>query len=125
MGAAAKRGSEGVPGPAERSFGLTRLVEAVAVAFGLAGFGAVDAARFLDGRWSGPGLTLAINAATMQANRQPERPFQLEPFRVRDVTHPWIVFMIGKEVFIATLTDDRDRLEVFVGGRPVELRRRR
>lgn len=111
--------------PRRRRFGLGRLAGAAALAFLLAGFGAVDAARFLDGRWSGPGVTLTVNAATMQGNRQPERPFQMEPFRIRDVTHPWIVFMIGKDVFIATLTADRDRLQVFVGGRPVVLRRMR
>ncbi len=89
----------------------------------LTGFNRADALHFLDGRWSGGGVTLTVNRWTMQGNDDPAKPFQWDPVRIRDATAPWIVFMIGKQVYIVTMGEDRDEITVFVGGRPATLRR--
>ena len=100
-----------------------RIVALVLATIPLAGFDSVDALRFLHGRWQGAAATLTINADTMQANSDPERPFDWKPFRVRNVTPPWLVFLIGEDVYIVTMVPDPDEISVFVGGRPVTLRR--
>ncbi|MGQ7792367.1 hypothetical protein ACUN0C_08170 [Faunimonas sp. B44] len=104
-----------------RAFGRT-LAAGLALTV-LTGFNRADALHFLDGRWSGDGITLTINRWTMQGNDDPAKPFQWDPIRIRDATAPWIVFMIGKEVYIVTIGEDRDEISVFVRGRPATLRR--
>lgn len=60
----------------------------------------------LVGRWEGSGLTLTIDQDAVQANRDPERPFQWDPLHILDARENMIVFELGGDRYIALLTGD-------------------
>lgn len=60
----------------------------------------------LVGRWEGEDYTLTIDQDAVQANRDPEKPFQWDALHILDATGDMIVFELGGDRFIALLTDD-------------------
>jgi hypothetical protein len=71
---------------------------------------AADAAtvlRWLAGDWTGNGLSIRIDPERLQANLDPSKPFQWEPFRLRNVTGCMVTFDIGPQRFVALMFRDR------------------
>lgn len=60
----------------------------------------------LVGRWVSDGLVLTIDQDAVQANRDPEKPFQWDALHVLDRTDNMIVFDIGKDRYIGLLEGD-------------------
>lgn len=60
----------------------------------------------LDGRWTGPGMSIRFDSERAQANRDPKKPFAWEPYRVRNIAGPMVVFTIGPGLFFAHVADD-------------------
>lgn len=59
--------------------------------------------RWLAGRWTGPGMTISIDPARMQANFDPNKPFQWDALRLRDVTGCMVTFDVGVRRFVALM----------------------
>ncbi len=59
----------------------------------------------LGGSWTGPGLSLFIDPSRHQANADATKPFNRQPFIIRNVTGPMIVFVIGPDLFVAQMSD--------------------
>lgn len=59
--------------------------------------------RWLAGRWTGPGMTLSIDPERMQANFDPNKPFQWDALRLRDVTGCMVTFNVGARRFVALM----------------------
>ncbi|HEX2553106.1 MAG TPA: hypothetical protein VHL98_05355 [Microvirga sp.] len=55
----------------------------------------------LHGRWHGEGVQILIDTERMQGNLDPTKPFTRNPFVIRDVTPPWVVFTIGNSSIVA------------------------
>lgn len=60
----------------------------------------------LDGAWRGDGLSIVIDMARSQAGRDPDKPFDRQPFVVRNVTGNVVVFRIGAVDFFAVVALD-------------------
>lgn len=67
---------------------------------------ALDKIPDLNGTWMGAGLRLFIDTARHQGNTDPSRPFEREPFLIRNVTGPTVVFVIGSHLFVAYMDDE-------------------
>jgi hypothetical protein len=78
----------------------------------------------LDGEWRGPGLSLFIDAARSQARVDEKKPFQWDPFNIRDVSGPMVVFSVGDRLFIGYVDGDSMRLTRRGHGGDWTLRRR-
>lgn len=70
--------------------------------------GAVAAtwAQVLEGRWTGPDLTLTIDEGAVMANRDPAKPFDWRAFHIITTTGAMVVFDIGDDRFIGILNGD-------------------
>jgi hypothetical protein len=64
----------------------------------LAGGG--DILQRLDGTWEGPGLTIRIDSARLQARTDPDRPFSWSALTIENVTGEMVVFKVGEQSFI-------------------------
>jgi len=62
-----------------------------------------DAARQLDGEWTGEGFRLRIDSARAQASTNPDKPFQWQRFIVREAAGEKVVFAIGPDLYEATV----------------------
>jgi len=62
-----------------------------------------DAARQLDGEWTGQGFRLRIDSARAQASTNPDKPFQWQRFIVREAAGEKVVFAIGPDLYEATV----------------------
>jgi hypothetical protein len=70
----------------------------------------------LVGRWVSDSFVLTIDQDAVQANRDPEKPFQWDALHVLNRTDKMIVFDIGKERYIGML--DGDHLTLTQSGVP-------
>ncbi|MBA9071087.1 hypothetical protein FHR71_004864 [Methylobacterium sp. RAS18] len=60
----------------------------------------------LVGRWEGSDFTLTVDQDAMQANRDPERPFQWDPLHILDARENMLVFELGGDRYIALITGE-------------------
>ena len=60
----------------------------------------------LVGRWEGADFTLTVDQDAMQANRDPERPFQWDPLHILDARENMLVFELGGDRYIALITGE-------------------
>jgi len=65
-----------------------------------------DAARQLDGEWRGDGYVLRVDSGRAQASIDPARPFEWRRFEVKEARDGEVVFVVGAELFQATLDDE-------------------
>ena len=65
-----------------------------------------DAAKQLDGEWRGSGHVLRIDSGRAQASIDPARPFEWRRFEVKEARDGEVVFVVGAELFQATLDDE-------------------
>lgn len=72
--------------------------------------------RAMNGIWNGNGLALNIDTERLQANVDPEKPFDWRPFRIVDVTGNLIVFDIGRSRFIALVNADASAMTLTIRG---------
>lgn len=63
-------------------------------------------AQVLEGRWTGPEMTLTIDQGAIMANRDPSKPFDWQPFRIVTTTGTMVVFDIGPDRYIGILGQD-------------------
>lgn len=94
---------------------LVRTALALSLALGSAvACSAMDSTQFLRtmaGKWVGDGMTLVIDADTLQANTDPEKPFEWRSLRILNVTGNVAVFEIGPDRFLG-LIDPVDTMTV-------------
>lgn len=70
---------------------------------------AMDSTQFLRamaGRWVGDGLTLLVDADTLQANLDPEKPFEWRSLHILNVSGNLGVFDIGPDRFLGLIDAD-------------------
>jgi hypothetical protein len=100
--------------PADRGRGLPRILRAFAVAViahaAVSPARADDPFRALDGHWRGGRIDLKIDYARMQANANPQKPFEREPLRIYNRSGSMFVFSIGQRRFIGALDGNEMRL---------------
>ena len=72
--------------------------------------------RAMDGVWNGGGMALHIDTERLQANLDPDRPFEWKTFRIVDVTGDFAVFDIGANRFIGRLSDDASAMTLTASG---------
>ena len=77
---------------------------------------AVDRIPDLGGHWAGEGLDLFIDTNHQQGNADPAKPFNRQPYFIRNVTGQMVVFVIGADVYFARM-DDSNTMVVSRGGR--------
>lgn len=70
--------------------------------------------KFLEGRWVGDGLQIRVDQDAVQANDNPEKPFEWSPLNIRDVTGGMIVFQIGSRQYIGLI--DGQQMTVTITG---------
>lgn len=87
----------------------------------------IEAQHGLSGKWAGDGTTLIIDGERLQANVDPDRPFDWRTFRLVNVSGRMVVFDIGAQRFLAMM-DLANTLRVtspgFAGERALHLIRR-
>lgn len=78
-----------------------------------------EAARRLDGLWTGDDSVLQVDSRRAQARMDPDRPFQWQRFAVREIRDGAILFAVGAELYEADLDGDTLTLTgtAFVGAR--------
>ena len=69
------------------------------------GESALVAAQRLEGVWSGDGYTLRIDNGRAQANISPNMPFEWQRFVIRRASADSVVFVLGRSLFEARLSD--------------------
>jgi hypothetical protein len=72
---------------------------------------ALDKIPDLNGVWIGEGLEIVIDTKRLQGNVDPAKPFERQPFFIRNVTGQMVVFVIGPHVFVARM-DGPDKMTV-------------
>ena len=79
-------------------------------AFAAADIPSAEAPQALDllhGTWRGDGLSMTIDTNRSQALRDPKRPFDWQPFVIRNVTGNVVVFRIGAVDFFAVVAPEQ------------------
>ena len=75
--------------------------------------------RSMNGTWVGDGTPLIIDVQRLQANLDPEKPFEWQTFRILNITGPIITFDIGPRRFMA-LFDGEEEMHLTEVGAPKE-----
>jgi hypothetical protein len=77
----------------------------------------------LAGHWQGGGLNLRLDPARLQANTDPDKPFERQPLLIRNITGAMFLFDIGRERFIALVQGETMSLTTARSPRTLVLRR--
>lgn len=56
--------------------------------------------KFLEGHWAGEGLQIRVDQDAVQANDNPDKPFEWSPLIIKNVTGGMIIFQIGPHQYI-------------------------
>ena len=64
--------------------------------------------RSMNGAWVGEGTPLVIDTQRLQANLDPEKPFEWQTFRILNITGSMITFDIGPRRFMALLGGEEE-----------------
>lgn len=59
--------------------------------------------KFLEGHWVGEDLQIRVDQDAVQANDNPEKPFEWSPLIIKDVTGGMVVFQIGPRQYIGLI----------------------
>ena len=70
--------------------------------------------KFLEGHWVGEDLQIRVDQDAVQANDNPEKPFEWSPLIIKDVTGGMVVFQIGSRQYIGLI--DGQQMTVTVLG---------
>ncbi|WP_156649786.1 hypothetical protein [Methylobacterium sp. Leaf89] len=59
--------------------------------------------KFLEGHWVGEDLQIRVDQDAVQANDNPDKPFEWSPLVIKDVTGGMVVFQIGARQYIGLI----------------------
>ncbi|KQQ47931.1 hypothetical protein ASF58_00775 [Methylobacterium sp. Leaf125] len=59
--------------------------------------------KFLEGHWVGEDLQIRVDQDAVQANDNPDKPFEWSPLVIKNVTGGMIVFQIGARQYIGLI----------------------